>query len=728
MKKYYLSYVLLALVLINCKNYDDEFADLRQQISALQTKTSSLESKTSSLESKIQSDISSVRSLIQTLQSQLPLVETKVDNLESDLSDLEGDISDLNDKLDQTITSLDQASTKLDETTDNLEETNTKLDKATNDLEDTNTKLDETTNDLEETNTKLDETSGKVDQASTKLDNTESKLTDATSSIDSNESKLEELEEKLDNIQTKLDGSLTQDDLKTLQEAINAVRSDLEAQLSESNIFFGGSIIITQNNLQSVLDEQSNVKQIGGDLDISADNMSSSQLSSIATWLAKVETVTGNLEVNHLNDSSPLIFSALRSVGNLVANQREAHYPELRNARNIRFHDDTERVDLSSLESANFRDDTIHLREGVLLDLSSLESYTPNEITIRLQGTNPQLKIGSLSRIGSGSDKGSLTIEGPPSVTLIIGDLNTLELTDVEILTARNLKGTSITVNEDVDELIVGVNVTGDAIKEINLINADDLERLTLKGTYDTSSGPGTDIILPPSIEEISLENIHSVISRFDADHEDAETYAFDEAKDRLDTVVLRGKIHEVELENIAVEGELELDHTSPDGVLRVNANAEITKITSPDLDELKVLEIQGNPKLEQIDFSSLGNAATNSVVTIGGAGTDEANNLIAEEITVELDEDEQGTGPARDGSIIEDSSIPAGIVALKDFLIDASSVSVYYDEVEEYQPGRSSSVIEQNVSIGDTGAASKLVVKETTNSQSDNSDRTGWL
>lgn len=667
MRKFFLPSCLVATVFIlGCQDYSSDFDALNNKFNALQSEVTSLKA--------IQSEITSLQNQLQgitTIQTEITALKTEIIGLAS----IKSDVAELETKITAIESKLSEISEKIDKSNASISSNTT-------------------------ANKELKATLGQIQQ-------------------------------KLNTLESRVDETLTANDLKGLEDQIQDVKSDLIDRLSQTSNVHDEDLDVTVSSAEFILTNYSNITQIDADLSINASGLSSSQLNDIGDWLSNIELITGDLNVTHtVPERAPFEFDALRSVRNLQANQTEAHYPRLKSAGTISFHSRTERVDLSNLTSGSFDGNEINLSRGALLDLSSLENYAQNELSITLDGRNSVLRLNALNKIGSNNNNGSLTIEGVGEVELSISALRELIVTDVEILIARNLTGTDVTINKDVDRITLGTNATEDGIKELDLRTADDLEILVVKGTYDTDWVPGTDIIIPPSVEQATLENIHCVVSRYDPSHEEADEYQYDVLKDNFESLTLKGKIHDVEIGGTAIEGELVLGHDSPDGgYLRIINNDDITKVSAPSLDGLKVLEIQGNEELEQIDFPRLVSSASESEVKIGGAGTDEANNLTATNITVALTENEQGQGSERSGRILEDSSNPAGIVALKDFLIDAETVSVYYDQATEYQPGRSDATLETDITITQDNTEAKLVVKETTNSdESDNTDRTSWL
>lgn len=661
-----LSYLIVTVFLLGCQDYSGDFEDLKNRFNALQTEVTTLKG--------IQSEIASLQNQLQgisTIQTEIVALKSQIEGLAS----IRTNINELETKITAIESKLSEISEKIDKSNANI--------------------------------------------SSNSSANKELKAT------------LVQIQQKLNELESRVDETLTAKDLRALEDQIQDVKSDLIERLSETSSIYDEDIEVNFSTAEFILTNLSNITQINGNLNINTNGLSASQLINIGDWISDIELITGDLTVTHLvPEREPFKFSALRSVRNLKANQTEAHYPRLSSSGTISFHSRTERVDLSNLTSGNFDSNEINLARGSLLDISSLENYSQNELSITLDGRNSVLRLNALKKIGSDNNTGSLTIEGVGEVELNISSLGSLIVTDVEILVARNLKGTDVTINEDVDRITLGTDATGDGIKELDLRGADDLEILVVKGTYDTDWVPGTDIIIPPSVEQATLENIHCVVSRYDPSHAEADEYQYDVLKDNFDSLTLKGKIHDVEIGGTAIEGELVLGHNSPDGgYLRIINNDDITKLSAPLLDGLKVLEIQGNEELEQIDFPELVASASEAEVKIGGTGTDEANKLIATNITIALSENEQGQGSERRGRISEDSSNPAGIVALKDFLIDAETVSVYYDQATEYQPGRSDTTLETDVTITQDNAEEKLVVKETTHSDaSDNTDRTSWL
>lgn len=665
MRKFILpSYLIVTVFLLGCQDYSSDFEDLKNRFNALQTEVTTLKG--------IQSEIASLKNQLQgisTIQTEIVALKSQIEGLAS----IRTNINELETKITAIESKLSEISEKLDRSNANI--------------------------------------------SSNSSANKELKAT------------LVQIQQKLNELASRVDETLTVKDLRALEDQIQDVKSDLIDRLSETSSIYDGDLeAVNFSTAEFILTNHSNITQINGDLNINTNGLSATQLINLGNWVSDIELITGDLTVTHLApEREPFKFSALRSVRNLKAIQTEAHYPRLSSSGTISFHSRTERVDLSNLTSGNFDSNEINLTRASLLDISSLENYSQNELSITLDGRNSVLRLNALKNIGSDNNTGSLTIEGVGEVELNISSLGSLIVTDVEILVARNLKGTDVTINEDVERITLGTDATGDGIKELDLRGADDLEILVVKGTYDTDWVPGTDIIIPPSVEQATLENIHCVVSRYDPSHAEADEYQYDVLKDNFDSLTLKGKIHDVEIGGTALEGELVLGHNSPDGgYLRIINNDDITKLSAPLLDGLKVLEIQGNEELEQVDFPELVASASEAEVKIGGAGTDEANKLIASNITIALSENEQGQGSERRGRISEDSSNPAGIVALKDFLIDAETVSVYYDQATEYQPGRSDTTLETDVTITQGSAEEKLVVKETTNS--DNTDRTSWL
>ena len=625
MKKICFLFLLsVGLVLSSCKNYDGQFDALNGQITALQGQVTGL--------SALQTEITSLKSTITAIQSSLSGLQGTVAGVQSGFT-----------------TALQTAQSEI-------------------------------TNQVKE---QLDTGLGVLTTSLTGISEKNEALSASLTTLDT---KLTQLEDKIRSIQ---DGAVSKEEVNEVQtklaEQLTALEESLKEALKESNFHTGDLDLTSVGGLTFATTQLQDKTQINGDVTIDTSGWTDEQKTSLQEWVAKVTLIFGDLDITHadgeINNDDELVkainFAVLKSVNTLIDKQPHAHYPELTSAKEVTFAtgdaDKVETVSLPGLETTVFTDHTIHLKKGKELYLDKFTHHEGN-LSITLNGTG-KTTLGALKELKEGKDaKQTLTLIGFSAVDLpALTTLKKLHVQDVNSLIAPNLQGQEVTelvISADVSSVDVGTGIANGGIKTLTFGAGEgaekerdeaeakrDLEVLKIAGSATL------DVVIPSGVEVAHIHGAKSVTT---------------EGSDDLDEFVTAREIKELTLTGTDVETEsLTLGHTSGSaGKLEIVNNESLENLTADRVNNLNILKIQGNTRLEKISFDELITAAgTNAKIHIGGVGN--KNRLIATSITLATKDD------PKKGKIVDAS----GLSDLNTFLKSSISVAeVYYDGATQFK------------------------------------------
>ena len=506
---------------------------------------------------------------------------------------------------------------------------------------------------------------------------------------------LTELQTKLTELETKLqglqDGTLTKAEVTAVQTALTdqlkALQESLQESLKKSDFHTGDLNLTSAGALAFVNAQLQEITQINGNVTINTTGWSDEQKTSLQTWVAKITLIFGDLDITHADTEADKVikFAALTGVNKLEDKQPHAHYPELTSASEVTFATDgaanVETVRLPKLTTTKFTDATIHLKKGKELHLDTFSEHA-GSLSITLNGSGIT-NLNALKQLtGAKTVDKTLTLIGFRTVGLpALTTLKKLHLQDVTDLTVPKVKGAELQISQDVSSVDVGTAEGGAVTKLIFGGHGDtpkersddtaaakrDLESLKIGG--DTTK---LEVTLPSGIEVAHIHGAKSVVT---------------DGSDDLDTFVTAREIKALTLTGTDLET-LELGHTSGSGgTLKLIDNASLERLTADKVNNLKILTIQGNKRLESISFEGLSTAASGAEVYVGAYDSapkvkeirdTKKNRLIASKIHLEVE-----SGAGKQAGKIEDAS---GLSDLKAFLGSSNikTAVVHYDGTEE--------------------------------------------
>ena len=641
MKRIFILFTSVALVAAGCKNYDDRFDDLNSQITALQTQVNTFQGVASSV-SALQAEIGNIRSSLTSLSTTVSGVTGGITNA---LSTAQKELET------STNASLTAAQTAID-------------------------------NSLSETQRALN---AKLDTALAGL-----------------QAKLAELESKLAQAQA---GALSREDLAAfqarIQEQLDQVKEELEESLGDAGFHSGNVTINSSGSWQGTKIQLRKKTKFAGDFVIDTANLTATEVDELIAWVGEITLIHGDLTITHKSADKVIKFGKLTLVTDLTDTQPHAHYPALATATNIEL--DSNKiltVKLPVLTKGTFDDHTIDLPKATELTLTALSKYEA-DLTIEVDG-DTVVDLSALEKVGSGSSKENLILDGPDSITLpALTTLQLLSVSNVGSLTAPKVKGADLSINDGVESVDVGT-ASGANINTLTIADDNDLEVLKINGNSSRKSSEKTEVIIDGSND---LETVHiQGANKVDLDN-----------VSNLEEIVTAGTIPVFDLTNSGFRGDLVLGHQSGvNSELRIEDNVGIETLTADKVNQLRVLIIQGNHDLERISFAALKQGSTqvprtpwynSDAVVIGGTQFDSSgdwsdgnyhapdrNNLIADSIHLAV-----GGANKQTGKIVDNT----GISKLEDFLTHAKikRAVVSYDGAESFKPHAKST--EEDVSNG---------------------------
>ena len=675
MKRIFILLAAVAVVAAGCKNYDDRFDNLNDQIKTLTSQVTTLQGVASQV-TALNTEIGNIRTSIQgDINAAVAGVSTTLgNNLQTAQTAINEDIAKLQTALTQAAAnSLSQADIK----------------KLQDDLD---AKLDEKIDTLQ---TALSQALDQEDIDNLKKELASTQKVALDTALKSLQDKLAELEKAL---ATASSGALSQADLDKLQGEIEAqlaaVKKELTDELGDGGFHVGDITITSSREWDNTKRRQADNTEFSGNITIKTANLEAAEVDELIGWVANITRINGDLTITHAGEEKVVKFAQLESVGDLDDSQLHAHYPELASAGTITLDGDIKTVKLPKLTTLEgFADDQIVLSKGEDLTLSALASYDA-DLRINLGGTGAVIDLSALKVLDDNGDKkdgeADLTINGPDEVSL--PELTTLRLIhveDVRRVTAPKVKGADLQIGEDVVSVHVGTEEKAH-INDLHVDDADDLEILQIGGNPGATDKGGTVVSLNTNTTpDLERAHIHGGFSLTVKNLDDLEE-------------LLTGRIitSAVVIKNTGLKGELVLDHESgANGDLTVEYNDDIESLKADKVNKLSRLYIKGNHDLESISLAALKEAGTQKTrdpwynsdgIAIGaeGYGTHDANdrnNLIADEIRPEL---KTNNKVDRAGKIVDDS---AGLKGLKEFLghSNVKLAVVSYDGAEKFQPDK---------------------------------------
>ena len=615
----------VGLVLSSCKNYDDRFDDLNGQITSLQGQVTGL--------SALQTEVTALKSTITAIQSSLSGLQGTVAGVQSGFT-----------------TALQTAQSEI-------------------------------TNQVKE---QLDTGLGVLTTSLTGISEKNEALSASLTTLDT---KLTQLEDKIRSIQ---DGAVSKEEVNEVQtklaEQLTNLKDFFQESLKESGLQPSSVTISSPGGLAFFTEKT----QINGDVTINTTGPDWSKeadpetgktpIQNLQEWAKAVTFIIGKLDITHADTDveNAIKFEALASVITLEDKQPHAHYDKLTSATEITFTKEgaasVETVRLPEITTTKFTDGKIDLSgAGTELHLDKFTHHEGN-LSITLNGTG-KTTLGALKELKEGKDaKQTLTLIGFSAVDLpTLTTLKKLHVQDVNSLIAPNLQGQEVTelvISADVSSVDVGTGIANGGIKTLTFGAGEgaekerdeaeakrDLEVLKIAGSATL------DVVIPSGVEVAHIHGAKSVTT---------------EGSDDLDEFVTAREIKELTLTGTDVETEsLTLGHTSGNaGKLEIVNNESLENLTADRVNNLNILKIQGNTRLEKISFDKLITAAgTNAKIHIGGVGN--KNRLIATSITLATKDD------PKKGKIVDAS----GLSDLNAFLKSSISVAeVYYDGATQFK------------------------------------------
>ncbi|MCY3999176.1 MAG: hypothetical protein OXE55_07455 [Flavobacteriaceae bacterium] len=675
MKRIFILLAAVAVVAAGCKNYDDRFDNLNDQIKTLTTQVTTL----------------------QGVASQVTALNTEIGNIRTSI---QGDIKTAVDGVSVALgTNLTNAQTAINEDIAKLQTALTQA--AANSLsqadikklqDDLDAKLDEKIGTLQ---TALSQALDQEDIDNLKKELASTQKVALDTALKSLQDKLAELEKAL---ATASSGALSQANLDKLQGEIKAqlaaIKKELTDELGDGGFHVGDITITSSREWDNTKRRQADNTEFSGDITINTAKLEAAEVDELIGWVANITVINGDLTITHAGEEKVVKFAQLESVGDLDDSQLHAHYPELASAGTITLDGDIKTVKLPKLTTLEgFADDQIVLSKGEDLTLSALASYDA-DLRIDLGGTVAVIDLSALKVLDDNGDEkdgeADLTIDGPDEVSLPeLTTLRLLHVKDVRRVTAPKVKGADLQIGEDVVSVHVGTEEKAH-INDLHVDDADDLEILQIGGNPGATNKGGTVVALNTNTTpDLERAHIHGGFSLTVGNLDDLE-----------ELLTARTIASAVVIKNTGLKGELVLDHESgANGDLTVEYNDDIESLKADKVNKLSRLYIKGNHDLGSISLAALKEAGTQKTrdpwynsdgIAIGaeGYGTHDANdrnNLIADEIRPEL---KTNNKVDRAGKIVDDS---AGLKGLKEFLghSNVKLAVVSYDGAEKFQPDK---------------------------------------
>ena len=683
MKRIFILLAAVALVASGCKNYDDRFDDLNNQITALQGQVNTLQGLSSTV-TALQTTITGIR--------------------ESVKEDINTAVAGVNTSLGTTLTNAQQLlNTRIDGVSVSVSKDLTAaLTKVQTDLQGEIKKLkDALASQNESSKTSLDELNKKLETAQNAL---------LAIDLKGLETQLADLKRELDEARNT---ALSAENLGEITSQINVIREKLDESIEASNRFIIPNVTISnRGSWRVVQEEHKNATRFQSDLRIHTADLSSDEIKAVAEWVKNISLVLGTLEIRHTDKENVIKFESLTNVGTLDDTQPHVHYPELIEATEVTLNGDKNKiltVKLPKLTSTTFAGNKIDLPEADEITLG-IEKYNA-ALTIEADEDETKVEINALKELDSnGANSGGeqqLSIDGAGEVSLSeLRKLSHLHLKNVESVTAPKVKGAILTIGEDVEE-VKNVGTAEDShINNLRYTVKDDqgnedggeeLKVLQIGGN-STSDGRFRTEVNSDDLPDLRTAHIHGAFSVIIQGQ-------------RFEEIITGRTIPTLHLIGTDVEGDVELGHKSGAGsVLRIEGNGDLERLTADNVNQLKTLIIQGNPKLERVSFAALKEGSPQKFgtpnwydgdrVEIGRIqvhpnpeNDDEvevygSNNLFADAIHLRVPNNQAGK--------ITDSS---GLSGLKEFLSHENirRALVSYDGANTFKPNRGTTFKNEN-------------------------------
>ncbi|MCY4216099.1 MAG: hypothetical protein OXC92_03825 [Flavobacteriaceae bacterium] len=679
MKRIFILFAAVASVAAGCKNYDDRFDDLNNQITTLAGQVQTLQGVAQTV-SALQTTIAGIR------ESVRGDINTAVGGVSTVLGTAQ---DNLNTKIEGVSTSVGTA----------LDGVKTALDTTQKDLEDKVTALQQQLKEAADKNL----SQADVDKLKTDLADAQKKALDAA--LATIQGRLGELETALKEAQT---GALSTEELanlkKELEEAIAASNKDLKDALSTADFYTGEVNITTTGQWVFIKNRAANATQFNGNITINTGALSDTEVDELIAWVADIKFIVGDLSITHTNKDKPVKFGSLQSVTDLKDTQPHAHYPELTGANEVTLNVAKNKiltVKFPKMTSTKFTGDVIHLPIADEITIGINKYNAP--LTIEADEGDTVVELDALATVDTngsagGLGSGQLKIEKVGSVSLAaLRSLPHLNLLNAKSVSAPKVKAAILTIGEDVDEVNVGT-ADDSHINRLIFSGASDLETLQIGGNPTSDSRFRTDVTVnaqnTPNLEKAHIHGAWRVNINGLEDFEE---------------IVTAGTIPTLFLVNTDVEGEVVLGHESgPGSLLHVKDNEDLEVLIADKVNKLKNLDITGNHNLERISFAALKEGSPQSfgnpnwydgdAVIIGGTQYDangpwddgnyhspRRNNLFADAIHLEVT-----TGPSNQrqpGNVVDSS----GLSDLKAFLSHENirRALVSYDGASTFKPNR---------------------------------------
>jgi len=503
----------------------------------------------------------------------------------------------------------------------------------------------------------LSQVQSELAQLTSNVSNIQAALADIPSSAEINSSINEGLAGVIDDIaelETSLDNVVSADDLTTVSDAISDVADDVSDILSSNNVYDQKLLITNQAELDIAIGLGGKIALINNDVEIILnDEMNRADLDSIA---ARITAVVGGFEYDgDLEDyeSNGLVFSKLKSVSQQLKweTRDDISFPALTSVGSL----DIVTGDSELITSASFpvltklpyvststdggtttQANTIDLEDSASLTMSALIRYTgaatasqrgtkaaagtattaANALTIILNDddatTFDLAALTTEDADDSDSDVAlALTLTGPRSVTLANYAQGVLTAADATTVVLPDYEWNASTALASVETLRVHKVATS-----VDVSGFSNLEILDLRNAAYETKNPTTIAISANGNTNVENINLDGYFASFTAT-----------GATSLDTIVTAGEIGTFEITTSKI-AELTLGHKAwrtlagtPVATLQLTGNTKLTSITADSLDDVNVMEIVDNDKLETISLAGLTSTSTKAAAS-ATAGT----------------------------------------------------------------------------------------------------------
>ncbi|MCY3998684.1 MAG: hypothetical protein OXE55_04935 [Flavobacteriaceae bacterium] len=689
MKRIFILLAAVAVVAAGCKNYDDRFDNLNDQIKTITAQVTTLQGGVASQVAALQTEIGNIRQSIQgDIQTAVAGVSTTLGtNLTNAQTAINEDIAKLQTALNQAAAnSLSQED--IDQLKADLAAAQkTALDEAVKGLQDKVTALETALAEAAKNNL----SQAAIDELEKRLEAAQKEALDKT---------LEGLQAELAEIQKAIeDGDAVPSELTN---RLDDIEGKLDESISRAG-FYKETVEITTNGEWLFVEERlPNVEEFAGDFIIDTEKLSDENIDALIAWVAKIRIINADLTITHDDEDKVIKFGELTIVETLNDGQPHAHYPKLTSVDTIHLNSEdknndnefvTQTVKFPKLEQTVFAGNKIHLPDAEELTLTALSAYEVKTGALDIELDGGKVDLSSLQEIHNGErseSARSLTITDVDEVHLdALTKVDVLTVEKVETLKAPKIKDGDLTIKQDVEKIDVAT-AEGAHIGTFKLEGEakDDIEELKVGGDHKK-----TVIEIKDAGNQLEVVHIHG-----------AKTVVIDDAGG-LDELKTARTIVAFTLQDSGLKGDLVLGHQSGKGsVLQILENKDLLTLTADKVNELKALGIKGNHELERISFAALNKGSAQSfgkpnwydgdAVVIGGTQYDAAdrgagknylhkdrNNLKADLIYLEV----KGNGADRQAGDISDSS---GISELRTFLAheNIKRAIVSYDGVESFR------------------------------------------